>query len=209
MKRCTKCGEYKELTDFYKRNNGKYYRSSCKECEIAAARKWNCENAERTKQNRHELYIKNKKQENESSRKWKQENKERVIESKLLWYYNNRDKAILSSREYRRKDNEAVKQRTAKWFRENKNKACEYVRRRDALKMENRVGVVCYDEILRRDCGICHICGKPVMSKLHFDHIVPLSRGGMHSMDNIAVSHSKCNLRKNNKLLTELNINII
>lgn len=205
MKRCTKCGEYKELTDFYKRDNGKYYRSSCKQCEIIAARKWNIENAERVKQNRHNVYINNRNQENEDSRKWKRENKKRANELSVLWYQNNQDKSILRSREYRKNNRDIVNKKTAIWFSKNKNKACEYTRKRNALKAESHVGVVCYDEILRRDCGICHICNKPIISNLHFDHIVPLSRGGTHSMDNIAISHSECNLRKNNKLLTELN----
>jgi 5-methylcytosine-specific restriction endonuclease McrA len=34
----------------------------------------------------------------------------------------------------------------------------------------------------------------------HIDHIVPLSRGGLHCYANVQVAHSRCNLRKRNKI---------
>ena len=58
-----------------------------------------------------------------------------------------------------------------------------------------------YDAILRRDLGYCHICGKPVHpDELHFDHVIPLARGGAHSTENISVAHAICNLRKGTSL---------
>lgn len=52
---------------------------------------------------------------------------------------------------------------------------------------------------------VCHICRRVVsQGELHFDHIVPLSRGGPHSADNIAVTHARCNLSKGTKLLCEM-----
>lgn len=39
---------------------------------------------------------------------------------------------------------------------------------------------------------------------LHFDHVIPVSRGGAHSMDNIKSAHAVCNLRKHDKLIAEL-----
>lgn len=60
-----------------------------------------------------------------------------------------------------------------------------------------------YAAILDRDGMVCHICGDdiPDMSDLHFDHVIPLSRGGAHSYDNIKPSHASCNLRKGAKIL--------
>jgi len=34
------------------------------------------------------------------------------------------------------------------------------------------------------------------MEDLHFDHVVPLSKGGPHTTENIRPSHSTCNLKK-------------
>ena len=42
------------------------------------------------------------------------------------------------------------------------------------------------------------ICGNFYPSK---DHIVPLSRGGVHSWDNVQLAHRICNSRKQNKVI--------
>jgi 5-methylcytosine-specific restriction endonuclease McrA len=48
---------------------------------------------------------------------------------------------------------------------------------------------------------MCHLCGLPVGAReRHWDHVVPLSKGGAHSMDNIRVSHAVCNQRKGNRV---------
>lgn len=58
-----------------------------------------------------------------------------------------------------------------------------------------------YDAVFIRDGGICKICGLPAFhDKLQntfwsgtIDHIVPLSCGGEHSMDNCQLAHRICN----------------
>lgn len=53
---------------------------------------------------------------------------------------------------------------------------------------------------------VCYICGTPVWQgvNLHMDHVVPVSRGGVHCADNLRPACGPCNHRKYNKLLTEL-----
>ena len=51
--------------------------------------------------------------------------------------------------------------------------------------------------VIARDKSICHICGKRVPAgEIELDHLVPLSRGGDHTHDNVAVSHRVCNRRR-------------
>lgn len=58
-------------------------------------------------------------------------------------------------------------------------------------------------KVYARDKGVCHLCGQLAPAKSwHLDHIIPLAAGGPHSMDNVAVSHATCNIRKGAKLLT-------
>lgn len=49
---------------------------------------------------------------------------------------------------------------------------------------------------------ICGICGKPIMcfSDMHLDHVIPVSRGGSTSPENIQLTHAACNLRKGDKI---------
>jgi 5-methylcytosine-specific restriction endonuclease McrA len=72
-----------------------------------------------------------------------------------------------------------------------------------ARKKAARIGKVSYKRILERDGYVCHICKGIIDPKdLHFDHVIPLSRGGSHSEENIKPAHKLCNIRKSNKLIS-------
>ena len=61
--------------------------------------------------------------------------------------------------------------------------------------------------IYSRDDYTCYICGKTFgESKLSIDHIVPLSRNGKNSWENMISCCKPCNWMKGDKLLSELNI---
>ena len=68
-----------------------------------------------------------------------------------------------------------------------------------------RVGRISRAKMLERDAYRCRLCDKPVDlladkgSNLapSIDHIVPLSKGGSHSMDNVQTAHRICNSIKN------------
>jgi 5-methylcytosine-specific restriction endonuclease McrA len=55
--------------------------------------------------------------------------------------------------------------------------------------------------ILRRDRHSCQYCG--TNKDLTLDHVIPRSRGGRHSWDNVVTACSKCNSRKSNRTLFE------
>lgn len=53
-------------------------------------------------------------------------------------------------------------------------------------------------EVWARDEGACVECGSNV--DLHFDHIVPWSKGGGNHAENIQLLCQSCNLKKNNRI---------
>lgn len=120
-------------------------------------------------------------------------------------YWANHEKELARGRAYRARPEAKAKalERQRRWRAENPEKAKEKVRRYQARKRGATVEPVDYEAIIKRDGLRCHICGKKIRSRkdLHFDHIIPLSKGGKHSMDNIACAHAACNLRKNDKVL--------
>lgn len=75
--------------------------------------------------------------------------------------------------------------------------------RRRARILETTREPVDYSAILAEYGMVCHICAVeiPGVQDLHFDHVIPLSKGGAHAMDNIRPSHARCNLSKGAKLL--------
>lgn len=49
--------------------------------------------------------------------------------------------------------------------------------------------------VIRRDRGICHICGRPGADTA--DHLVPVARGGAwYDPANLAAAHRRCNLSR-------------
>ncbi len=51
--------------------------------------------------------------------------------------------------------------------------------------------------ILRRDSHSCQYCG--TTKNLTLDHVIPRSRGGRHTWDNVVAACSVCNSRKSNR----------
>lgn len=61
-----------------------------------------------------------------------------------------------------------------------------------------------YLDVLESARGVCAMCFQCPRQKLHVDHIVPLSRGGEHSRENLQALCQPCNQWKYNRLITEL-----
>lgn len=59
-------------------------------------------------------------------------------------------------------------------------------------------------EILRRDENQCQYCGN--RKQLTIDHVIPRSRGGKHTWNNVVAACATCNCRKGNKTPTEANM---
>lgn len=61
--------------------------------------------------------------------------------------------------------------------------------------------------IAKRDCYLCHLCNQIVDMDIKrtdkmgatIDHIVPLSKGGLDNMENVALAHWICNIKKGNR----------
>jgi len=63
-----------------------------------------------------------------------------------------------------------------------------------------------FTEIAERDKGLCHMCGKRMGRQVwphplspSLDHVIPLSRGGVHDPTNVRLAHLGCNVAKGNR----------
>lgn len=70
--------------------------------------------------------------------------------------------------------------------------------------------------LIRKDNNLCHICGMPcddsafhITTEGHFitgdnypsvDHVIPLSKGGTHTHNNVKLAHFKCNRDKSDSI---------
>ena len=44
--------------------------------------------------------------------------------------------------------------------------------------------------------GMCGICKQFIEGEFHVDHVIPLSKGGLHGYINVQPAHPVCNMRK-------------
>jgi 5-methylcytosine-specific restriction endonuclease McrA len=56
-------------------------------------------------------------------------------------------------------------------------------------------------EVFRRDHHTCQYCGST--KHLTLDHVIPRSKGGTHTWDNVVTACEKCNSTKSDRLLYE------
>jgi len=59
--------------------------------------------------------------------------------------------------------------------------------------------------VFARDGWVCQYCGRPAEN---VDHVVPRSRGGTHTWDNVVAACRRCNSRKENRLHTDIGLRL-
>ena len=174
--------------------------------QIKAARKrYHAENQDllRAKSNRY--YAENRESMKEQARehyaktyvpKTPQQKPEPVPRDKYLAEYyrtnyrTNRELILARQRQYRKDHPESHRRRNAK---------------RRAVKKNAPIGdlaaIVNWESTWRSGKTVaCHWCRKRVKtSDVHVDHVVPLSKGGAHDVENMCVACAKCNLSKHAK----------
>jgi hypothetical protein len=75
----------------------------------------------------------------------------------------------------------------------------EYAHCAAARRQGARVERFARSEIYARDGGVCGICGRHVPAPdSSLDHVVPISRGGIHTPANVRLAHFDCNAQRGN-----------
>lgn len=133
-------------------------------------------------------------------------NRDTIRDAHHAYYLANREKLLAVNTAYRAANPEKYRAAAKAWREANPLLRNEAEMRRRALKRETQVEPVSYAAILADFGMTCHICMDPIESKahLHFDHVIPLSRGGSHTPGNILPAHAICNMRKHARLLEEV-----
>tara|TARA_R110002153_G_scaffold183422_1_gene336608 strand:- start:312 stop:890 length:579 start_codon:yes stop_codon:yes gene_type:complete len=155
----------------------------------------------------------NKEKIRESDKKYYQNNKEKVLEQKKEYYQNNREKLNEQHKEYyqnnKEKNKEQKKEYRKEYHKNNPHKVRESNRKRRALKQRNIHKPYTEDQVLNLYGSVCHICKEEINLSanrsigslgwekgLHLDHVIPLSKGGPDTIENVKPSHGLCNLSK-------------
>jgi 5-methylcytosine-specific restriction endonuclease McrA len=133
----------------------------------------------------------------------------------------NLEKCRNYDRKYRKDNSTRVRAHWKAWEERNPEKVAEHIRkqnarpevkaRKKALKHKRRAiensahaESIDFGVVWNNSAGLCFLCGNFVdKGREHYDHVIPLSRGGDHTYANVKVTHSKCNLTKSTRTAIE------
>ena len=201
MKNCAKCNELKDCSEFHKQTSTKDGLASyCKSCKSAYGKKhyrknkpaidkrhaeWHQSHKKEISEQGKKYYRANKVAINERIRKYQKDNEEAVANRLAKYYICNKESIAERMAAYQKENPEVVNAISAKW---RARKFSQMPKDADLKKI-----ATFYDEAQRqtKETGVQH----------HVDHIIPLSRGGLHHQDNLQVLTAEENLRKSNKLI--------
>lgn len=137
------------------------------------------------------------------------------LASNKKWQEKNLDKFAGYSAEFRKRNPEKTKAVVIEWRLQNKEHIRKYSKNyrikhpeqklkgrqtRRARRTKASVYLVTTKDLEQIMSKACIYCGAPSQ---HLDHIIPLSRGGAHSISNLVAACATCNLSKYNKFITE------
>jgi hypothetical protein len=156
---------------------------------------------------------------NKKRKKYRQENLEKVKESSKKWYKENPNYyknyyetnpeiMKISNKKWRQINPKKIKEANKKWYQENPEKSTEKKHRRRARKLGNGYEKYNLKDIYERDNWICGICKQLIDKDLQYpdpqsksiDHIIPLSKGGPDTFENVQLTHLICNVSKGSKI---------
>ena len=145
-------------------------------------------------------------------REYRKRNPEQGRSACKRWREKNREAELARNRSKGKKYRDANKPKQAaylkKWRAENKTRILDYSHRRKALKFESQVDPAGIASWMRQMRALpfcrCHWCGTKIKGRaIRFDHVIPISKGGSHTIGNICAACEPCNASKSARLISD------
>lgn len=221
LKTCKKCKEEKPKCDFHKMANSKDgHTLYCKPCKAEIAREYNLKNTDKTKERCKRYNDSHKEEAKANGIIYRSENAEiirerkkafyaansvKILEQKKYYGETNKEKRRIYNRKRGQEHKEKLREARRKYCAENKE-AVAALKRNGRARKRGAAGSHTAAEvqnIFDSQRGLCANCEKKLFNsgkkKYHVDHIMPISKGGSDSKDNLQCLCPSCNLRKHSK----------
>lgn len=151
--------------------------------------------------------LSNPEKKRSSDKRIAERNKIRRSQQAKQWWAKNGHKSEVKQRQSAqgkadyRKNRARVLARHKAWRESNKGYWRSIAQRKRALKLNSAVNLAGIREWMKQvksqPTAICYYCRERVSTdKIHFDHVVPLFRGGPHCLENLCVACQPCNQSK-------------
>lgn len=166
-KRCAKCNAVKLLSEFHKDKAKKDgHQSWCQECRSLARQQY---------MKIHGEEVKNR------NKRYRDEHKKELAAYDRKYYAENKEKELNRIHKYHAANPEKLRANVARRYERKMNLP-------DTLTEQE------WQNILEKHFHCCHYCG--CSGKLEEDHVIPVSKGGGRTKENIVPSCQKCNSEK-------------
>ena len=121
-------------------------------------------------------------------------------EKRRLNRLKNLDKQMAHSRQWQKDNKEAARAIKSNWRHKNREIVKANKDKREQLKKDGNVPSSFVRQLRKMPCNYC---GKFYDGKMQIDHVLPISKGGLHIVENLVSACRTCNLSKSDKLLDD------
>lgn len=139
-------------------------------------------------------------------RAWKAANPDSALAHARSWKAAHPEETRVGRAAWRDANRERIRFNDAARRAANPDAMRRYTANRRALERSAFVESIEPGIVFDRDAGVCQICDTWVLAneEWHVDHVVPLSRGGLHTYSNVQLAHGYCNRVKGAKAINEI-----
>jgi len=148
-------------------------------------------------------------------RQWHLRNRERRLVEARKNYQNNKPRRLEQQKEWVKKNPEKVNAKYRRWAMKNKPylaaRMGEYRKQHKHQRTttpEERMRIKVWSDLIKSkelvECHWCHEFFPP--AEIEFDHIMPVSKGGRHALENMCPACIHCNRVKSAKVILDYEI---
>lgn len=168
-------------------------------------KKYMAANRERVLARKRLYHIVHKAKEAQKKKEYRLRQRAKIAEYNQQYHVQHQEEIDARHREYNRRHRAKLLEYNKKYVSAHRQVYYAHAKTRRALRAGSPINDLTLEQWdqLKDEVGYrCFYCGE-IFSSLTQDHIVPLSRGGPHTLNNVVAACQSCNSSKNSKTLEE------